>query len=57
MTNFEKLVKKMREAQKAYFKATHGTDFKREWLLESKALEKEVDCALSRMESQEGSLF
>lgn len=56
MTDFEKLVKRMRSAQTPYFKATHGTSEKREWLMESRYLEKEVDRHLTKLESQEGKL-
>jgi len=50
MEDFKKLVYAMRSAQKAYFKAQHGTDAKKLALEMSKELEKKVDDALKEPE-------
>ncbi|HUD11965.1 MAG TPA: hypothetical protein VMS08_06145 [Candidatus Saccharimonadia bacterium] len=53
---FRDLVRRMREAQKQYFASCRDADspFRREYLTESKRLEREVDKALSE---QEETLF
>ncbi len=48
MEDFRTLVQAMRSAQKAYFKAPHGTDMKKHALEVSKDLEKKVDKALEQ---------
>lgn len=50
--DFIKLVKELREAQKVYFKATHGTIAKVEALKLSKKLEKQVDDAIRQFEGE-----
>lgn len=55
MTEFEKLVKAMREAQKAYFRSEYKTAGRQQTLIDSKVLEKRVDDWLHNAE--EGSMF
>lgn len=45
-TELAELVKKMRAAQKEYFRAKWDSIEKNRWLEESKRLEKEVDAAV-----------
>lgn len=56
MIEFIQLVKKMREAQRAYFSAEPGHDKSRH-LGEAKELERKVDERLAEFESGQQSLF
>ena len=59
MTHFEDLVKRMRQAQRNYFNADYKTAHKKEYLIESKELEKQVDRWIKdqELDDAEGSLF
>ena len=49
MEHFEKLAHEMRKEQKAFFRSNHGSDAKRNHLVKSKQLEKQVDQILDDM--------
>lgn len=51
MTEFQQLVLAMRQAQRDYFAADHGSSEKRVALSRSKALEAQVDAALWKIDN------
>ena len=59
MTHFENLVKRMRDAQKAYFRSEYKTAYKHEALVESNEIERQVDKWITdqELDDAEGALF
>jgi hypothetical protein len=57
MNDFEKLVDKMRTAQKNFYKADRNSRERQEFLRESKELERSVDRVLKEKKSGQEKLF